>query len=120
MTLTCSDLLSVVFREVSFLAFVLLLYYLQHVAFKTVHACAFCVASAAHQKLHGVDGFPVRDSDGLVLIGLSVCWGARDAYYVSLQQEQSKGTDAYMHTFMLKLAPKSVSLVQPVCVTPQV
>uniref|UniRef100_A0A8D3AI92 DNA polymerase theta n=1 Tax=Scophthalmus maximus TaxID=52904 RepID=A0A8D3AI92_SCOMX len=35
------------------------------------------------------DGFPVRDSDGLVLIGLSVCWGARDAYYISLQQEQS-------------------------------
>uniref|UniRef100_A0A3B5B572 DNA polymerase theta n=1 Tax=Stegastes partitus TaxID=144197 RepID=A0A3B5B572_9TELE len=26
---------------------------------------------------------------GLVLIGLSVCWGARDAYYISLQQEQS-------------------------------
>uniref|UniRef100_A0A8D3CC38 DNA polymerase theta n=1 Tax=Scophthalmus maximus TaxID=52904 RepID=A0A8D3CC38_SCOMX len=39
------------------------------------------------------DGFPVRDSDGLVLIGLSVCWGARDAYYISLQQEQSKGID---------------------------
>ncbi|XP_060940746.1 DNA polymerase theta [Limanda limanda] len=45
-------------------------------------------ASAAHQKLNG---FPVRNSDGLVLIGLSVCWGARDAYYVSLQQVQSKG-----------------------------
>ncbi|XP_074486262.1 DNA polymerase theta isoform X1 [Sebastes fasciatus] len=48
-------------------------------------------ASAAHQKLHRADGFPVRDSDGLVLIGLSVCWGVRDAYYMSLQQEQSKG-----------------------------
>ncbi|XP_045902735.1 DNA polymerase theta isoform X2 [Micropterus dolomieu] len=48
-------------------------------------------ASAAHQKLQRVDGFPVRDSDGLVLIGLSVCWGARDAYYISLQQEQSRG-----------------------------
>uniref|UniRef100_A0A4W6BP16 DNA polymerase theta n=1 Tax=Lates calcarifer TaxID=8187 RepID=A0A4W6BP16_LATCA len=31
----------------------------------------------------------LRDSDGLVLIGLSVCWGARDSYYISLQQEQS-------------------------------
>ncbi|TMS23633.1 DNA polymerase theta [Larimichthys crocea] len=51
-------------------------------------------ASAAHQKLHSVDGFPVRDSDGLVLIGLSVCWGARDAYYMSLQQEQRKGLSA--------------------------
>ncbi|XP_037326928.2 DNA polymerase theta [Pungitius pungitius] len=48
-------------------------------------------ASAAQPKPRGEDGFPVRDSDGLVLIGLSVCWGARDAYYVSLQQEQSKG-----------------------------
>ncbi|XP_056266313.1 DNA polymerase theta isoform X3 [Pseudoliparis swirei] len=50
--------------------------------------------SAAQQKLHGADGFPVRESDGLVLIGLSVCWGARDAYYMSLQQEQSKGLSA--------------------------
>uniref|UniRef100_A0A8D0DFQ0 DNA polymerase theta n=1 Tax=Sander lucioperca TaxID=283035 RepID=A0A8D0DFQ0_SANLU len=46
-------------------------------------------ASSANQELHRADGFPVRDSDGLVLIGLSVCWGARDAYYISLQQEQS-------------------------------
>uniref|UniRef100_A0AAQ5XZN7 DNA polymerase theta n=1 Tax=Amphiprion ocellaris TaxID=80972 RepID=A0AAQ5XZN7_AMPOC len=30
-------------------------------------------------------------TEGLVLIGLSVCWGARDAYYISLQQEQSRG-----------------------------
>uniref|UniRef100_UPI003AAA2B9C DNA polymerase theta n=1 Tax=Centroberyx gerrardi TaxID=166262 RepID=UPI003AAA2B9C len=47
--------------------------------------------SAAHQTPHRADGFPVRGSDGLVLIGLSVCWGARDAYYISLQQEQSAG-----------------------------
>ncbi|KAA8594854.1 DNA polymerase theta isoform X1 [Etheostoma spectabile] len=48
-------------------------------------------ASATNQELHRANGFPVGDSDGLVLIGLSVCWGARDAYYISLQQEQSKG-----------------------------
>ncbi|XP_040891156.1 DNA polymerase theta [Toxotes jaculatrix] len=48
-------------------------------------------ASTSRQKLNRTDGFPVRDSDGLVLIGLCVCWGARDAYYISLQQEQSKG-----------------------------
>ncbi|KAK2816995.1 hypothetical protein Q5P01_025186 [Channa striata] len=47
--------------------------------------------SAPHQRLNRADGFPVRDSDGLVVIGLSVCWGARDAYYISLQKEQSKG-----------------------------
>ncbi|XP_041839070.1 DNA polymerase theta isoform X2 [Melanotaenia boesemani] len=48
----------------------------------------------AHQKSNMADGFPVRDDEGLVLIGLSVCWGARDAYYISLQQEQSKGLSA--------------------------
>ncbi|KAM3622631.1 uncharacterized protein V6R79_001372 [Siganus canaliculatus] len=46
-------------------------------------------ASAAHQDLQAVDGYPVRGSDGLVLTGLSVCWGARDAYFISLQREQS-------------------------------
>ncbi|XP_074546756.1 DNA polymerase theta [Halichoeres trimaculatus] len=51
-------------------------------------------ASAALQKPDNLQGFPVRDSDGLVLVGLSVCWGARDAYYISLQQEQSKGLSA--------------------------
>ncbi|XP_030638851.1 DNA polymerase theta [Chanos chanos] len=35
------------------------------------------------------DGFPVKGSEGLVVIGISVCWGGKDAYYVSLQQEQS-------------------------------
>lgn len=56
-------------------------------------------ASAAHQRLHGVDGIPVRDSDGLVLVGLAVCWGSRDSYYVSLQQEQSAGKDAEIHAY---------------------
>ncbi|KAM9770177.1 DNA polymerase theta [Menidia menidia] len=51
-------------------------------------------ASAAHSRLEAAGGFPVRDRKGLVLIGLSVCWGARDAYYVSLQQEQSPGLSA--------------------------
>uniref|UniRef100_A0A3Q2Z9D7 DNA polymerase theta n=1 Tax=Kryptolebias marmoratus TaxID=37003 RepID=A0A3Q2Z9D7_KRYMA len=46
-------------------------------------------ASAAHQKPNPTDGFPIRDDEGLVLIGLSVCWGSRDAYYICLQQEQS-------------------------------
>ncbi|XP_072239390.1 DNA polymerase theta [Leuresthes tenuis] len=50
--------------------------------------------SAAPQKLNMADGFPVRDNKGLVLIGLSVCWGASDAYYISLQHEQSKGLSA--------------------------
>uniref|UniRef100_A0A667YA76 DNA polymerase theta n=1 Tax=Myripristis murdjan TaxID=586833 RepID=A0A667YA76_9TELE len=45
----------------------------------------------AHRTPHKADGFPVRGSEGQVLTGLSVCWGARDAYYISLQQEQSTG-----------------------------
>ncbi|XP_054633899.1 DNA polymerase theta isoform X2 [Dunckerocampus dactyliophorus] len=54
-----------------------------------------------HQKLHGADGFPVRGSDGSVLIGLSICWGARDAYYISFQREQSQGLS-------LSLAPPAL------------
>ncbi|XP_030584547.1 DNA polymerase theta isoform X2 [Archocentrus centrarchus] len=49
------------------------------------------IGAAAQCKLNTPDGFPLRNCEGLVLIGLSVCWGGRDAYYVSLQQEQSKG-----------------------------
>lgn len=35
------------------------------------------------------DGFPVKGDEGLVVVGISVCWGAKDAYYVSLQQDQT-------------------------------
>ncbi|XP_051940194.1 DNA polymerase theta isoform X1 [Hippocampus zosterae] len=61
----------------------------------------------AQQKLHGADGFPVRGSDGLILIGLSVCWGARDAFYISFQRKQNKGLS-------LSLAPPDVDDSLPV------
>ncbi|XP_061833003.1 DNA polymerase theta isoform X2 [Nerophis lumbriciformis] len=51
-----------------------------------------------HKK---ADGFPVRGSDGSVLVGLSVCWGARDAYYISFQREQNQGLS-------LSLAPPAL------------
>ncbi|XP_048084046.1 DNA polymerase theta isoform X3 [Alosa alosa] len=35
------------------------------------------------------DGFPVKGDEGLVVVGISVCWGGKDAYYISLQQEQT-------------------------------
>ncbi|EDK97954.1 polymerase (DNA directed), theta, isoform CRA_d, partial [Mus musculus] len=35
-------------------------------------------------------GFPVRGCDGAVVVGLAVCWGAKDAYYLSLQKEQKQ------------------------------
>ncbi|XP_007493816.2 DNA polymerase theta [Monodelphis domestica] len=34
------------------------------------------------------DGFPVKGHEDLLLVGLAVCWGERDAYYLSLQQEE--------------------------------
>ncbi|XP_077650861.1 DNA polymerase theta isoform X1 [Urocitellus parryii] len=34
------------------------------------------------------DGFPLQGSDDILVVGLAVCWGGRDAYYVSLQKEQ--------------------------------
>ncbi|KAM8770792.1 DNA polymerase theta [Rhynchonycteris naso] len=34
------------------------------------------------------DGFPVKGCDDILVIGMAVCWGGRDAYYISLQKEQ--------------------------------
>uniref|UniRef100_A0A5F9CWR7 DNA polymerase theta n=1 Tax=Oryctolagus cuniculus TaxID=9986 RepID=A0A5F9CWR7_RABIT len=34
------------------------------------------------------DGFPVPGCDDILVVGLAVCWGGRDAYYCSLQKEQ--------------------------------
>ncbi|XP_060054263.1 DNA polymerase theta [Erinaceus europaeus] len=34
------------------------------------------------------DGFPVKGYDDVLVVGLAVCWGGRDAYYFSLQTEQ--------------------------------
>ncbi|XP_061535067.1 DNA polymerase theta isoform X1 [Phycodurus eques] len=61
----------------------------------------------AHQKLRRADGFPVRGGDGLLLIGLAVCWGARDAFYISFQQKQNKGLS-------LSLAPPDLDEALPV------
>ncbi|XP_049575679.1 DNA polymerase theta isoform X1 [Syngnathus scovelli] len=59
------------------------------------------------EKLHDADGFPVRGNDGLLLIGLSVCWGARDAFYISFQRNQNKGLS-------LSLAPPDLDDSLPV------
>ncbi|KAM8975158.1 LOW QUALITY PROTEIN: DNA polymerase theta [Pelodytes ibericus] len=34
------------------------------------------------------DGLPIEGWDELLLVGLAVCWGGKDAYYLSLQNEQ--------------------------------
>ncbi|XP_036445013.1 DNA polymerase theta [Colossoma macropomum] len=33
------------------------------------------------------DGFVIKGHENLVIIGISVCWGGKDAYYLSLQEE---------------------------------
>lgn len=33
------------------------------------------------------DGFAMKGHKNLVVTGLSICWGGKDAYYISLQQE---------------------------------
>ncbi|KAL4608972.1 DNA polymerase theta-like, partial [Arapaima gigas] len=35
------------------------------------------------------NGFPIKGSEGLCVVGLSVCWGGKDAYYISFQHEES-------------------------------
>ena len=37
-----------------------------------------------------VDGFQVGD-EGLLVIGLSVCWEDKDAYFISLQKDVKDG-----------------------------
>ncbi|XP_058151735.1 DNA polymerase theta [Dasypus novemcinctus] len=34
------------------------------------------------------DGFSIKGCDDILVVGLAVCWGGRDAYYFSLQKEQ--------------------------------
>ncbi|XP_068813954.1 DNA polymerase theta isoform X2 [Struthio camelus] len=36
------------------------------------------------------DGFPVQGCEGILVVGLAVCWGGKDAYYISLQQKQDQ------------------------------
>ncbi|XP_060092287.1 DNA polymerase theta [Heteronotia binoei] len=39
---------------------------------------------------HQDDGFPIEGTEGLLVVGLAVCWGGKDAYYVSLQEEATE------------------------------
>ncbi|XP_056350646.1 DNA polymerase theta isoform X2 [Oenanthe melanoleuca] len=36
------------------------------------------------------DGFPVQGCKDVLVVGLAVCWGGKDAYYISLQQIQDQ------------------------------
>lgn len=37
-----------------------------------------------------VDGFPVQGCEDILVVGVAVCWGGKDAYYISLQQIQDQ------------------------------
>ncbi|XP_074856845.1 DNA polymerase theta isoform X1 [Carettochelys insculpta] len=39
------------------------------------------------------DGFPIKGSEDILVVGLSVCWGAKDAYYISFQEKQGEETE---------------------------
>ncbi|XP_064933489.1 DNA polymerase theta isoform X5 [Columba livia] len=50
----------------------------------------FKKASSPQWKQVKDDGFPVQGCEDILVVGLAVCWGGRDAYYISLQQIQDQ------------------------------
>ncbi|KAM6474903.1 DNA polymerase theta isoform 1-T1 [Liasis olivaceus] len=46
----------------------------------------FKQGSTSQKILCENDGFPVHAWEDLLVVGLAVCWGRKDAYYISLQQ----------------------------------
>ncbi|XP_067402091.1 DNA polymerase theta [Emydura macquarii macquarii] len=60
------------------------------------------------------DGFPVKGCEDILVVGLSVCWGGKDAYYVSLQQKQADQTE-----ISASLAPppldQNLSMTEKLC-----
>ncbi|EHB06668.1 DNA polymerase theta, partial [Heterocephalus glaber] len=48
----------------------------------------FKQASSSQETSVRDDRFPIQGSDDILVVGLAVCWGGRDAYYISLQKEQ--------------------------------
>ncbi|MBN3297943.1 DPOLQ polymerase, partial [Amia calva] len=50
---------------------------------------SIAVASrSSRKKTSREDGFPIKSNEALVVTGIAVCWGGKDAYFVSLQREQ--------------------------------
>ncbi|XP_069058813.1 DNA polymerase theta isoform X2 [Pleurodeles waltl] len=36
------------------------------------------------------DGFPIKGCEDLLVVGMAVCWGGKDAYFISLQKKQEQ------------------------------
>ncbi|MCI4386592.1 hypothetical protein PGIGA_G00064270 [Pangasianodon gigas] len=45
------------------------------------------------KKTKRKDGFAIKGHENLIVTGLSICWGGKDAYYVSLQEELTDTAD---------------------------
>ncbi|XP_041319851.1 DNA polymerase theta [Pyrgilauda ruficollis] len=54
------------------------------------------------------EGFPVQGCEDILVVGLAVCWGGKDAYYISLQQIQDQTE------ISLSLAPPPLDQSLPV------
>uniref|UniRef100_A0A8C5IXI9 DNA polymerase theta n=1 Tax=Junco hyemalis TaxID=40217 RepID=A0A8C5IXI9_JUNHY len=54
------------------------------------------------------EGFPVQGCEDILVVGLAVCWGGKDAYYISLQQIQDQSE------ISLSLAPPPLDQSLPV------
>lgn len=52
----------------------------------------FCVFIGNQEIQYEGDGFPVTACEDLLVVGLAVCWGGKDAYYISLQQKSQEQT----------------------------
>ncbi|XP_077202429.1 DNA polymerase theta isoform X2 [Paroedura picta] len=55
------------------------------------------------------EGFPVGGTEDLLLVGLAVCWGGKDAYYISLQDEAPEPAE-----IRASLAPPPLDATLPV------
>ncbi|XP_040195123.1 DNA polymerase theta isoform X2 [Rana temporaria] len=50
----------------------------------------FKPAQSSRQIPAKEDGLPIQGWDDVLLVGVAVCWGGKDAYYLSLQREQDQ------------------------------
>lgn len=50
----------------------------------------FTGSSTLQNLQHNDDGFRISACEEILVVGLAVCWGGKDAYYISLQQKNEE------------------------------
>ncbi|KAJ7318015.1 hypothetical protein JRQ81_004177 [Phrynocephalus forsythii] len=61
---------------------------------RSVIGANFKRSSSTLQNIqHKDDGFRISASEEILVVGLAVCWGGKDAYYISLQQKSEEETE---------------------------